>query len=87
MDFQKSFENLLLLKGHAPAGGCFLAISCEYRVMCPGYKIGLNETQLGIVAPIFLCASLRNTISQREAEKALTFGTLYDTDEALRVSE
>lgn len=48
--------------------------------------IGLNETRLGIVAPKYLCASLRNTISIREAEKALTLGTLYSTDEALKVS-
>lgn len=74
------------LKGHAPAGGCFLAISCEYRVMCPGYKIGLNETRLGLVVPAFLRASMRNTLSNREAEKALTLGTLYTTEEAHKVS-
>lgn len=74
------------MKGHAPAGGCFLSISCEYRVMCPDYKIGLNETRLGINAPIFLRATMRNTISQREAEKALVLGILYSTDEALKVS-
>lgn len=39
-------------QGHAPAGGCLLALSCEYRVMVgPKFTIGLNETQLGIVAP------------------------------------
>lgn len=53
--------------------------------MCPNYTIGLNETRLGIIAPIFLRASLRNTISQREAEQALTLGTLYSTDEAFKV--
>lgn len=83
--YGSSFPTAAAINGHAPAGGCFLAISCEYRVMCPNYKIGLNETQLGIVAPIFLRASMRNTISQREAEKALTFGTLYNSDEALRI--
>lgn len=68
------------------AGGCFLAISCEYRVMCPDFKIGLNETRLGLVVPKFLSASMRNTISKREAEKALTLGTLYSTEEARKVS-
>ena len=34
-------------KGHAPAGGCLLAMSCDYRIMSRGpYKIGLNETLL-----------------------------------------
>jgi enoyl-CoA hydratase/carnithine racemase len=42
----------VILQGHSPAGGCLLALSCEYRVMVgPKYTIGLNETQLGIVAP------------------------------------
>lgn len=53
--------------------------------MCPDYQIGLNETRLGIIPPIFLQASMRNTISKREAEKSLILGTLYTTDDALRV--
>lgn len=76
---------LNILKGHAIAGGCVLAISCEYRVMCTGYKIGLNETRLGIILPKFVCASIRNTVSRREAEVASTLGTLYSTEEALNV--
>jgi len=83
--YGSSFPTAAAINGHAPAGGCFLAICCEYRVMVPDYKIGLNETRLGMIAPIFLRASLRNTISNREAEKALTLGTLYNTDEALQI--
>jgi 3,2-trans-enoyl-CoA isomerase len=42
----------IVLQGHSPAGGCLLALCCEYRVMVgPKYTIGLNEAQLGIVAP------------------------------------
>jgi len=83
--YGSSFPTAAAINGHAPAGGCFLAISCEYRVMCPDYQIGLNETRLGIVAPINLRDSMRNTISNREAEKALTLGTLYSTEEALKI--
>ncbi|KAJ6643143.1 Enoyl-CoA delta isomerase 1, mitochondrial [Pseudolycoriella hygida] len=83
--YGSSFPTAAAINGHAPAGGCFLAISCEYRVMCPDYKIGLNETRLGIIAPIFLRASMRNTVSNREAEKALTLGTLYSTEDALKI--
>src|SRR6185369_14457158 len=40
------------LAGHAPAGGCVLALCCDYRVMAEGpYRLGLNETQVGLVAP------------------------------------
>ena len=35
------------INGHAPAGGCLMSISCDYRVMATGpYRIGLNETLL-----------------------------------------
>lgn len=35
------------LQGHAPAGGCLLAVCCDYRVMAaPKFTIGLNETLL-----------------------------------------
>uniref|UniRef100_A0A182Q126 Enoyl-CoA delta isomerase 1, mitochondrial n=1 Tax=Anopheles farauti TaxID=69004 RepID=A0A182Q126_9DIPT len=79
------FPTAAAINGHAPAGGCLLSLCCEYRVMCPNYTIGLNETQLGIVAPTWFQASLRNTISRRESELALTLGKMYTTDEALKV--
>lgn len=37
------------INGNAPAGGCLMALCCDYRIMYDGpYSIGLNETQLGI---------------------------------------
>lgn len=53
--------------------------------MLPNLTIGLNETQLGIMAPDFFVASYRNVLSNRDAELALTLGKLFSTDEALRV--
>lgn len=53
--------------------------------MCPKLTIGLNETRLGIVAPEWFQASMRNVLSARESEKALTLGTMFSTDEALKV--
>lgn len=58
---------------------------CEYRVMVPKYTIGLNETKLGIVAPSWFMATMKNTIPLRTAEMALTLGTLFSTDEALNI--
>ena len=45
----------LLLQGSSPAGGCLMSLTCDYRIMAdnPRYSIGLNETQLGIVAPFW----------------------------------
>ncbi len=38
------------ITGHAPAGGCVIAITCDYRVMPddPKYKIGLNEILVNV---------------------------------------
>jgi hypothetical protein len=42
----------------SPAGGCLLAMSCDYRVMVRNkFTIGLNETKLGIVAPYWFKVS------------------------------
>lgn len=42
-------------QGSSPAAGCLLAVTCDYRIMADNarYTIGLNETQLGIVAPFW----------------------------------
>lgn len=44
-----------LCQGSSPAGGCLVALSCDYRIMAenPKFSIGLNEAQLGIVAPFW----------------------------------
>jgi enoyl-CoA hydratase/carnithine racemase len=40
------------ITGHSPAGGCVLALCCDYRIMAEGeYVIGLNEIPVGIVVP------------------------------------
>jgi len=79
------FPTAAAINGHAPAGGCLLAMCCEYRVMLPNYTIGLNETKLGIVAPKWFMSTMKNTISARDAESALTLGTLFNSEEALRI--
>ena len=79
------FPTAAAINGHSPAGGCLLALCCEYRAMLPKFSIGLNETQLGIVAPTWFMASLKNTIPARPAEMALTLGTLFTTEEAHKI--
>jgi len=75
------------VNGAAPAGGCLIAMSCDYRVMAqhPKFNIGLNETLLGIVAPTWFIDTMLATIGQREAERALQLGHLYSGEEALQV--
>ncbi|XP_034668970.1 enoyl-CoA delta isomerase 1, mitochondrial-like [Drosophila subobscura] len=79
-----SMPTAAAINGHAPAGGCLLATACEYRVMVPDCRIGLNETQLGIIAPKWLVSGFLNVLPKRVAERALTQSRLFTTDEALQ---
>ncbi|KAM5331717.1 enoyl-CoA delta isomerase 1, mitochondrial isoform 2-T2 [Glossophaga mutica] len=83
-------SNLVLIaaiNGASPAGGCLISLTCDYRVLAdnPKYVIGLNETQLGIIAPFWFKDTLVNTIGHRASELALQLGTLFPPAEALQV--
>ncbi|CAB9514188.1 CoA delta isomerase 1, mitochondrial [Seminavis robusta] len=79
------------IAGHAPAAGCMLALSCDYRIMVSGAgskkpsTIGLNETKLGIVAPSWLGYQYIDTIGQRQAELGLSLGLLHQPEQALAI--
>lgn len=83
--YGSNFPTVAVINGPAPAGGCLLSMSCEYRIMVPNSIIGLNETQLGIVAPSWFAATMENTIGKRQTELALTTGKLFTTEEAVAV--
>ncbi|XP_073968738.1 enoyl-CoA delta isomerase 1, mitochondrial-like [Rhodnius prolixus] len=83
--YSSPYPTVAVINGHSPAGGCLLALSCEYRVIVPKVTIGLNETQLGIVAPQWFQDCLKNVIGVRKAEVALTSGHMFTSDEALNV--
>ncbi|EJK71893.1 hypothetical protein THAOC_06622, partial [Thalassiosira oceanica] len=72
--------------GHAPAAGCFLAMSCDFRVMSGEVgRIGLNESRLGIAAPPWMGQMLVRLIGHRKGELALAMGTLFEPEEAKRL--
>eukprot|EP01099_Mayorella_cantabrigiensis_P008703 TRINITY_DN822_c0_g1_i2.p1 TRINITY_DN822_c0_g1~~TRINITY_DN822_c0_g1_i2.p1 ORF type:complete len:299 (-),score=80.83 TRINITY_DN822_c0_g1_i2:137-1033(-) len=75
-----------VIEGHAPAGGCFLSMCCDGRVMNRGKgRIGLNEAQLGISAPWWFAMLFKDIITPRLAERHLQLGTLFTPEEALIV--
>jgi len=76
------------IEAHSPAGGCLLAMCADYRVMAsdPKFKIGLNETNLGIAAPYWLGELFVRTIGFREAESGLALAKLYSPQEALKIN-
>ncbi|OBS80620.1 hypothetical protein A6R68_21178 [Neotoma lepida] len=75
------------INGVSPAGGCLMALTCDYRIMAdnPKYTIGLNESLVGIVAPFWLKDSFVDTIGHRAAERALQLGMLFPPAEALKL--
>ncbi|PNJ17014.1 ECI1 isoform 2 [Pongo abelii] len=85
--YQSNLVLVSAINGACPAGGCLMALTCDYRILAdnPRYCIGLNETQLGIVAPFWFKDTLENAIGHREAERALQLGLLFPPAEALQV--
>lgn len=74
------------IAGHAPAGGCVLALCCDYRVMAAGpYRIGLNETQVGLAVPVGIMRLLQRVVGQYRAERLLVAGELVDGERALAI--
>lgn len=79
------------IAGHAPAGGCVLALCCDYRVMARSedasrpFRIGLNETQVGLVAPEGIQHLLRRVVGAYRAERMLIAGEMVDSARALEI--
>lgn len=74
------------IAGHAPAGGCVLALSCDHRIMVEGaFKIGLNEVEVGLPVPRWLAEWAISVLGRRQAERMLQLGALVEPAEALQV--
>lgn len=79
------------ITGHAPAGGCVLALCCDYRVMARSedptrpFRIGLNETQVGLVAPAGIQQLMERTVGKHRAGVLLATGALVDAERALAI--
>ena len=70
--------------GHAPAGGAVLCLFCDYRIMSQGkFKIGLNETRVGLLVPEVIRLALVRLTGPHKAERLIVEGALIQPDEAL----
>ncbi|XP_036004400.1 enoyl-CoA delta isomerase 1, mitochondrial [Fundulus heteroclitus] len=85
--YGSNMTTIAAINGSSPAGGCLMSLTCDYRIMAdnPRYSIGLNETQLGIVAPFWFKDTMVNTVGHRNTELALQLGLLYKPAEALKI--
>ncbi|GAB7126880.1 enoyl-CoA hydratase/isomerase family protein [Silvimonas sp. JCM 19000] len=71
------------ITGHSPAGGAVISIFCDYRVMAEGdFRIGLNEVQVGLVAPDCVQIGLRRLVGPYRAERLLVAGSMITAAQA-----
>jgi len=74
------------INGHATAGGCILALTCDFRIMVTGKaKIALNELNIGAAIPAGCVGMLKTAVGERNAEKVLLTGAMYTAEDAQRI--
>jgi enoyl-CoA hydratase len=69
--------------GHAVAAGALILLGSHFRVGARGdFKIGLNETRLGMVLPDWALHLARERLSVRHLQQATIEARMYDPDAA-----
>lgn len=70
--------------GHAIAAGAFLLLTADSRIGGAGdFKIGLNETLIGMTIPVFGQELARCRLNPRQLTRAFVQAHLYDPDDAV----
>lgn len=95
-DFMNGFTDVMLtvltcpkpvvaaINGHAIAGGCVLALMCDYRLMTDAKAlIGLKEVALGIGLPSGVIEPLRARVPARSLAPIALAAELFTPEEAL----
>lgn len=71
------------ITGHSPAGGCVVAIACDYRIMGGGnFKIGLNEIPVGLIVPRHIFDLYSFWLGKHRAYQFLMEGRLMNPQQA-----
>jgi len=74
------------LNGHTMAGGCMIAIACDYRIMVSGKaKISLNEINFGSSLFAGSVEIIKLWLGQKNAETAIYTGAMYTAEEAFQL--
>ena len=72
------------MNGHAFAGGAFLALSCDYRLMREDRGwFSVSEVDVGVPIPAPMMGILQGKLSANTARDALFTGKRYTADEAV----
>ncbi len=75
------------LTGHATAGGCILALCCDYRFIAEGKKMmGLNEIKLGVPVPYLADRILYSITGVPNGREIMETGDFYRPEQAARMN-
>ena len=70
--------------GHAIAAGAIALMTADYRLGVKGdFKIGMNETQIGMALPNFALEFARERLSKRYFQRSLVQAEMWDPEGAV----
>lgn len=73
------------INGHAFGGGCEVSLACHFRIMKKTARIGLTESNLGIIPGAGGTQRLPRVIGRSRALHCMIFGTQIPAEEALSI--
>jgi len=73
------------INGAAAAGGCLMALACDYRMMAQEATIGMTGIRLGISLPATALEIFREVVPAANLAYVLYSGKLFTSDEALKL--
>ena len=77
--------SIAAVQGHAYGAGLQLALACDFRVFARGAKVGLLETQYGILPDMGATVRLPRIVGESRARELILLGDVIDAREALRI--
>lgn len=78
---------VIAASGHAMAAGAFLLLAADRRIGADGqFRIGLNETQIGMTLPWPVIEIARYRLSRRHLDEAVVAARIYSPAEAVDVN-
>jgi methylglutaconyl-CoA hydratase len=79
-----SFKKIVIaqVQGHALAGGCGLAMVCDFTYAVPEAKFGYTEVKIGFI-PALVAVFLVRKIGEQKARQLLLTGEIIKAEEAL----
>lgn len=72
-----------MINGHAVAAGGVIALACDFRVSARGpFKIGLNETAIGLAFPLGAFEVAQLALTSEQARRVMLEAGLHEPDRA-----